>query len=268
MSEPVSREKFLEAVGLHRPRRAIVLGSGMAGAMDHAREICSISWADWPGIPVRPGIGGHSGKLTLRVNDQGWPCLVAGGRLHRYEGHSTGMTTRLAKALGDLGMRELVLACATGGIKPGLCPGKVVRVSRLIDMNDAGAWRKWAWEGGKPVSEEIPPTPLAKALANGMSGAGLRLEETTLAQMPGPAYETKAEIRMLGSLGAGVVGMSSGHEWRAAKAAGLDTQILALVTNWACGVGAWKIDHGSVLQESMRYGNTLRAALTGQFPGK
>lgn len=179
-----------------------------------------------------------------------------------------GKTTEIVNALGQLGIRELVLTCATGGIHPDMEPGTLARVDGLIDMTDAGAWRKWAWESVPIGFEAIRNSALAASLERGAEDSGNRLANTTLAQMLGPSYETKAEIEMLRLLGAGVVGMSSGHEWRAARLAGLDSQILALVTNWACGLRPEKIDHGKVVRESAHYACRLGAILTAFQPGK
>jgi purine-nucleoside phosphorylase len=76
-------------------------------------------------------------------------------------------------------------------------------------------------------------------------------------QMKGPTYETRAEIRMLRNWGASMVGMSSGHEWKAALGVGLDVQVLSLVTNWACGVMPGKIDHAAVVRESGAHATRL-----------
>lgn len=261
MSDFVGRELFLSAVSKHKPTRAIVLGSGMAKALDHMRSVCSVSWEEWPGINARPGVRGHAGTLNLNIGGQ-MACLVIKGRLHRYEGHGMGLTTKVATELATLGIRELVLTCATGGIHPGMGPGTLVRISGLIDMTDAGAWRKWAWESQNACWEVIPASPLAESLAIGASRCGIRLGATTLAQVIGPAYETKAEIQMLRLFGAGVVGMSSGHEWRAAVSAGIDTQIVALVTNWACGINKEKIDHVAVVRESAKLAGPMGAMLS------
>ena len=261
MSDFVGREMFLSSVFKYKPTRAIVLGSGMASTLDHMRSVCSVSWEEWPGINVRPGVSGHAGTLNLNIGELG-PFLVIKGRLHRYEGRAVGLTTKIATELTKLGIRELVLTCATGGILPEMEPGALARIECLIDMTDAGAWRKWAWEFGAIGGEIIPSSPLAESLSLGATRYGTRLGTTTLAQVVGPAYETKAEIQMLRSIGAGVVGMSSGHEWRAAVSVGIDTQIVALVTNWACGICPEKIDHEAVVRESAKQAARMGAILS------
>lgn len=261
MSDFVGRESFLSAVSKYQPTRAIVLGSGMASALNHMRSVCSVSWGDWPGINARPGVRGHAGILNLNVGEHG-PFLVIKGRLHRYEGHSVGLTTRMATELAKLRIRQLVLTCATGGIHPEMEPGSLARIEGLIDMTDAGAWRKWAWEKGKAQGELIPYSALAASLAKGANDCGVRIGSTTLAQVLGPTYETRAEIKVLKSLGAGLVGMSSGHEWRAAVSAGIDTQIVALVANWACGICPGKINHEAVSRESAKHAARMGMVLS------
>lgn len=171
-------------------------------------------------------------------------------------------TSEIVSALPQLGIRELVLTCATGGIHPEMEPGTLARAEGLVDMTDFGAWRKWAWEIAPTGLEAIQGSALAASLERGAKDCGYRLVPTTLAQTIGPTYETKAEIGMLRYMGVGVVGMSSGHEWRAARMAGMDSQIIALVTNWACGLGPEKIDHGKVMLESAHNALRLGAILT------
>ena len=262
MSDLSGRDSFLSAVSRHRPVRAIVLGSGMSSAFDQMSSICSVFWDEWPGLHARPSVKGHAGTVNLKIGCQGMACIVITGRLHRYEGHAVGLTTQMVIALAELGIRELVLTCATGGIDPLLGPGKLARIKGLIDMTDVGAWRKWAWGDLNCMEEKVAYSPLAESLAKGAAQGGLDLGQGTLAQVLGPAYETKAEIQMLRSLGAGLVGMSSGHEWRVAASMGMDAQIVALVTNWACGVCLEKIDHDAVIKESARQSTRLGAILT------
>ncbi|MFM7539045.1 MAG: hypothetical protein ACKO9Z_05220 [Planctomycetota bacterium] len=262
MSEKAVREKFLGLVRRFRPVRAVVLGSGMSRATDHLRERMTATWADWPGIAEVPGVSGHGGSISIKTASDGWACLVVGGRLHRYEGHSTAVTTRMLRELPGLGITEVVLTCATGGINAAMSPGTIVQVSHLLDMTDPGLWRPQAWGIGDMPAEAIPATPLANRLNSGLERIGHRLGPATLAQMSGPSYETKAEINMLRRVGADVVGMSSGHEWRAGTLAGLDVRIVALVTNWACGLETGAIHHGHVVQNSLMYSANVGAVIS------
>lgn len=240
----------------------MVLGSGMSRATDHLREHMTVSWADWPGIGEAPGVSGHGGSISIKTASDGWACLVVGGRLHRYEGYSTAVTTRLVRELPGLGITEVVLTCATGGINPAMPPGTIVHVSRLLDMTDPGLWRVKAWGVGEMPAESIPTTPLAYCLNTGLVRTGNPVGPATLAQMSGPSYETMAEINMLRHMGADLVGMSSGHEWRAGTIAGLDVRIVALVTNWACGLETGVIHHGDVVQNSLLYSENVGAVIS------
>jgi purine-nucleoside phosphorylase len=220
---------------------AVVLGSGWVPAVEHLGEVVGeIPFADIPGFPA-PAVAGHGGTVrSLRVGGRAVLCLL--GRVHAYEGHPLDRVVHGVRTAAATGCRTAVLTNASGGLRPGMVPGQPVLISdhlnltgrsplvgpRFVDLTDAWSPRLRA------LAKEVDPT----------------LEEGVYAGLPGPHYETPAEIRMLRTLGADLVGMSTVHEAIAARAEGLDLLGLALVTNLAAGVGELALDHADVLAEA------------------
>lgn len=262
------RELFLKAVKSYRPIRAVVMGSGIASAFTHYPILAETPWNEWPGAIPMPHVVGHAGLLRIVKPPIGPPVLLIGGRLHRYEGHATAVTTRLIQQLPELGCRELILTCATGGIDERMAPGSVALVVGWIDMARPVQDETCSSLRDMQVVEHVPDSPLRqKVLKQALVNHEI-LNQGIAAQMMGPCYETRAEIRMIRSWGAAMVGMSSGHEWKAAIGVGLDVQVLSLITNWACGIVPGKIDHAGVVRESGIHAVRLATIVMGQEFGK
>jgi purine-nucleoside phosphorylase len=252
------RTSFLHAVQFYRPSRAIVLGSGIACGFSKYPVLAEANWAVWPGSIPMPHVAGHAGSLRIVESPSRTPVLLIGGRLHRYEGHTTAVTTQLVRQLPELGCTELILTCATGGIDQQFGPGSIALVTGWIDM--ALVTRCPQLDSFLNNSRLVTPVPDSTLKQMILAQANVEQEDFKLGivvQMKGPTYETRAEIRMLRNWGASMVGMSSGHEWKAALGVGLDVQVLSLVTNWACGVMPGKIDHAAVVRESGAHATRL-----------
>lgn len=260
---------FLHAVQLYRPSRAIVLGSGIACGFKEYPVLAEAPWSVWPGSIPTPHVVGHAGSLRIVESPSGSPVLLIGGRLHRYEGHASAVTTQLVRQLPELGCTELILTCATGGIDEQFGPGSIALITGWIDLALVEGYGKLAsLLQSNCLVEPVPDSALKQLLLAQANGAQENLKHGIVAQMSGPSYETRAEIRMLRNWGASMVGMSSGHEWKAARGVGLDVQVLSLVTNWACGVVPGKIDHSAVVRESGAHATRLARIVMTQDFGK
>lgn len=217
---------------------AIVLGSGWAPAVAAlGTPTAAMPMADLPGFSA-PTAAGHLGELvsipigTHRV-------LVLVGRIHAYEGHPLIDVVRPVRAAVAAGANTVVLTNAAGGLRDSFEVGQPVLISDHLNMTGRSPL-----EGAHFVDMVDAYTPALRALARQVDPT---LAEGVYAGMSGPQYETPAEIRMLRTLGADLVGMSTVHEAIAARAAGAQVLGVSLVTNLAAGITGEPLSHAEVL---------------------
>lgn len=214
------------------PRAAVVLGSGLAGAAGDFVGQIGVLYGDVPGL-VPPSVSGHRGRLS--VGDwSGVRTLVCAGRAHFYEGHARDRVTRLVELAADLGVRTVILTNAAGGIDPDLEPGDLMAIRAHWPLLGPKAWQTVEQVAG-------PYTPELVKLAQ-----SLGLPAGVYAAVTGPNYETHAEVRMLGKLGCGAVGMSTAPEAEAGAARGLRVAAVSCITNNAAGVVPGVLTHAEV----------------------
>ncbi len=230
------------------PRVGLILGSGLGGWVDRLEAATVVSYERIPHL-ARPSVSGHAGELYRgRCSDV--PLAVFRGRLHYYEGHDLEAVTFPIRILQQLGASGVILTAAAGGIRDDLEPGDVVVLEDHLNLigssplrgpNDPRLGTRFP-----DMTSVYDPTRSALAFRLGIEQS-LRAHRGIYASVPGPQYETPAEVRMLRTLGADVVGMSTVPEAIAARHAGLDVVGLALVTNRAAGLGPSQLDHRDVL---------------------
>lgn len=227
------------ATGTERHDVAIVLGSGWVPAADAlGAPDAELSTADLPGFAA-PTVAGHAG--TLRSLDvAGRRVLVFLGRTHLYEGNGVDPVVHGVRVAAAAGCRTVILTNAAGGIRAGLRVGQPVLISDHLNLTTRSPL-----VGAQFVDLTDLYSPRLRALARDLDPS---LEEGVYAALPGPHYETPAEIAMLRTLGADLVGMSTVLEAIAARAAGCEVFGLSLVTNLAAGLSAQALDHAEVLE--------------------
>ena len=234
-----------DRTGVDRHDVAIVLGSGWRPAADAlGAPRTTISTADLPGF-LQPSVSGHVGEIRSTTLD-GRHLLVSLGRVHAYEGHELADVVHGVRTAVLAGCRTVVLTNAAGGITPGLSVGQPVLIADHINLTGRSPLT-----GPEPDPVIGPRFPdLSDAYSRRLRAIGKQLDPTLVegvyAGMFGPQYETPAEIRMLGALGADLVGMSTVHETIAAVHLGAEVLGISLVTNLAAGLGE-ALDHGDVL---------------------
>ena len=230
------------------PTVGVVLGSGLGGFADAVEEAVEIPYDEIPGWPEATAVG-HAGKLVLG-SFGGVPVVVMRGRAHLYEGLPPEKVVLGVRVLGLLGIRTLVLTNAVGAINTDFEPGELVAISDHINLqgqsplvgpNDDTLGPRF------PDMTEAYDRALRAAAQEAAARRGIELREGVYAAWLGPAFETPAEIRMLRTLGADLVGMSTVHEVIAARHVGADVLGLSLVTNLAAGLGDTNLDHAEVL---------------------
>jgi purine-nucleoside phosphorylase len=234
---------------------AVVLGSGLGGVADLVADARTAPYASLPGFPETT-VAGHPGRIVVgQVATR--KVLLLCGRVHGYEGYpasEVGFGVRVAAALGA---RTLVTTNASGGVDPVLAPGEIVAISDQINLTGQSPLTGPNDERLGPrfldMTDAYAPALRARAQAAAAAALGKPLREAIYAGMAGPAYETPAEVRLLRTLGAGLVGMSTVLEVIAARHAGMGVLGLSLVANHAAGVTG----------EPLRHEDVTRAAAAG-----
>jgi purine-nucleoside phosphorylase len=219
-----------------------VLGSGLGGLVNHIEHAKRIAFSELPGLPT-PATPGHAGAFVYGLLCDREIVAVA-GRLHLYEGFDAASVGIPIQIMAALGVRVLILSNAAGGIRPDLTPGALMLLTDHLDLT------------GRPpsVGNSSPryDAELRVAMRGAATAAHVKLAEGVYAAMLGPSYETAAEIRMLATLGADAVGMSTVPETIVATALGLRVIAISCITNHATGTSAQTLSHSDVLGVTAR----------------
>ncbi|MEW6581521.1 MAG: purine-nucleoside phosphorylase [Actinomycetota bacterium] len=237
-------EAIRERLGAHRA--ALVLGSGWAGVVHALGDVRdTVAMPDLPGFP-RPAVAGHRGTVHS-VDAAGVPVLVLAGRSHLYEGHPAHVAVHGVRAAVLAGCDTVLLTNAAGSLDPATPPGTPVVIADHLNLTGANPMTGADPPAGFPprfcdLTDLYSPRLRAAAAA---AAPGVR--EGVYAGLLGGSYETPAEIRMLRTLGADLVGMSTVLEAIAARHLGADVFAVSLVTNLAAGLSAAALDHEDVL---------------------
>jgi purine-nucleoside phosphorylase len=227
-----------ERTGVAAHDVAIILGSGWSPAVVAlGTPVAALQQAEVPGF-APPSALGHTGLLlSLRIGEH--RVLVLAGRIHAYEGHDLAHVVHPVRAACAAGVRVVVLTNAAGGLRPDMEVGQPVLISDHLNLT-----ARSPLVGAQFVDLTDAYSPRLRDLAR---EADPQLTEGVYAGLPGPHYETPAEVRMLSMLGADLVGMSTVHETIAARAAGAEVLGVSLVTNLAAGLTGAPLSHAEVL---------------------
>jgi purine-nucleoside phosphorylase len=251
MSHPAVQvaERLADQFGA-APSLAFVLGSGAAPVAKALTKIEGRVPYEQLGLPVT-GVEGHSGEAIvghLGANR----VLVLSGRVHAYEGWTGEELVRGVRALAHWGGRNLVLTSAVGSLRKDLPAGSLVRITDHINMlgNNPLRGPGLAWPGARfPDMSEVYSHKLGALLEQAAALVGVNLHAGVYAAMPGPSYETPAEVRMLRAMGGDVVGMSVVLEAIAAVQAGLTLGTVSVVANLGSGLSPTPLTHEEVTLE-------------------
>jgi purine-nucleoside phosphorylase len=244
------------------PRVGLVLGSGLGGLADLVRDPVVIPFAEVPGWPAASAPG-HAGRLLLG-HLEGTPVACLQGRLHLYEGLDALQVIEPALLMGRLGARVLVLTNASGGVDPTFEAGTLMLMrdhlnltghSPLFGPNDDTLGPRFL------DLTEVYDADLRRRVRDAADTEGVALAEGVYAGLLGPTYETPAEVRMLGILGAHAVGMSTVMEAIAARYVGMRVVAVSLVTNQGAGLSATPLTHDEVLVVANEVGPRLARVL-------
>ena len=235
-------------VGHLRPDAAIILGSGLGGLARRIDEPIAIPFADVPGFPHATVVG-HAGNLV--VGTLGGRTVVAlAGRFHMYEGHDDALAGFPVRVLHALGARTLFVSNAAGGIKRTFRPGDLMLIRDHLNLMFRSPLVGALEPGDVRFPDMSAPydATLAQQLRDVASELHIPLVEGVYGGLLGPTYETPAEVRMLGILGADAVGMSTVPEVIVARAIGMRVAGISCITNLASGISPYPLSHAEVIE--------------------
>jgi purine-nucleoside phosphorylase len=235
---------------------AIVLGSGWVPAIDVlGTPAAELLVTDLPGF-LPPAVEGHAGRIrSLTVGSN--RVLAFLGRTHAYEGRGVDAVVHGVRVAAAAGCRTIILTNACGGLRADLAVGDPVLIRDHLNLT----WRT-PLVGPRFVDLTDLYSARLRALVHAIDPS---IAEGVYAMFPGPQYETPAEVRMAGVLGADLVGMSTVLEAIAAHAEGCEVLGISLVTNLAAGLGE-PLDHEEVLAAGLAAANRMGTLLSQVIP--
>jgi purine-nucleoside phosphorylase len=235
-------------IGDNSPVAGVMLGSGLGGLAQRITNPIAVPFADVPGFPTVTVVG-HAGKLISGLLG-GRPVVVLAGRFHMYEGHDVALAAFPVRVLHALGIPVLFVSNAAGGIRRDWCAGDLMLIRDHLNL----MCRNPLIGTPEPGDERFPDmsTPydseLSDRIRDHAAALGIPLREGVYGGLLGPTYETPAEVRMLATLGADAVGMSTVPEVIMARAIGMRVAGISCVTNLASGISPHPLSHAEVLE--------------------
>lgn len=233
MDAPASpaAEHLRELLGDRRPEVLLTLGSGLSGLADDLEDAVDVDVDEVPGL-VGSKVPGHASRLRCgRLG--GRTVLAQQGRPHLYEGHEARAVTRMVEVAAELGCGTFVVTNAAGGLDPAFDPGDIMLIDDHLNLTGTTPL-EGVLRGGAPVFLDLGEAydPELRRQAHVVAAdLGFELRHGVYGGVVGPAYETPAEVRMLRTLGADAVGMSTVNEVIAAQAEGMRVLGLSSITN-------------------------------------
>lgn len=244
------------------PKTAIILGSGLGGLAQEAEQARRIPYSDIPLFP-RSTVASHKGELVSGLLGQ-QEVLMMSGRIHYYEGYTMEQVVFPVRVFSLLGIERLIVTNAAGGINTAFSPGDLMLIEDHIKFFDDSPAR----------GENLPAFgarffDLTHAYSERLSGiarqaadrCGVPLQRGVYAYMPGPQFETPAEIRALRVLGADAVGMSTVPEVIAANQCGLEVLGISCISNMAAGILDCPVSDDEVVEVAGRVSGDFTALI-------
>jgi len=237
---------------------AIVLGSGLGAFADEFEDRVALPYREIPGF-VTSTAQGHVGSLVVG-KVEGVQVLAMQGRVHYYEGYSLEEVTFPIRAFHSLGIRNLILTNAAGGIDVQLSQGALMVISdhlNLMGVNPLRGPNDDQLGPRFPDMSEVYSRELQELATEEARSLGVTVRRGIYAALSGPSYETPAEIHMLRSFGADAVGMSTVPEAIVARHMGMKVLGLSCITNMAAGISEAPINHEEVIETGQKVRETF-----------
>ena len=235
------------------PEVAVTLGSGLGNFADTVEIEAVIPYGEIEGFPVST-VEGHKGRF-LFGHCSGVPVGLMQGRVHYYEGYNMPDVVMPVRLMGLMGAKVLFLTNAAGGIDPSFQVGDLMLITGQIASFVPSPLRG---PNIRELGERFPdmsglyPDKLCAAVRMAAQETHIRLQEGVYIQLPGPNFESSAEIKMCAALGASAVGMSTACEAIAARHMGMDVCGVSLITNLAAGISSLPQTSDEVNENALR----------------
>lgn len=246
------------------PKVGLILGSGLGAFADSLTKSVSIPYADLPDFP-RSSVVGHAGKLVLGFHEGTLPVITMQGRVHYYEGYQPWQVGFPARVLCRLGIKALVVTNAAGGINTGFSVGDLMAITDHLNL---AGYNPLVGPNDEALGPRFPDMSHAydpgflDVLRAAAKTEQVPLREGVYVSLSGPSYETPAEIRMLRTLGADAVGMSTVPEVIVAAHMGVKVTGISCITNLAAGLSKQKLSHAEVSETADRVKDVFSRLLT------
>lgn len=246
-----------------QPEVALVLGSGLGGYADNIQIVKEVPYADIEGFPVST-VAGHDGRFVFGYVDT-VPVVLMKGRVHYYEGYTMQDVVMPVRLMGMLGAKKLILTNAAGGVNKEFKAGDLMMItdhistfvtSPLIGANPEELGPRF------PDMSHVYNPELCERIREAAKKVKFDMREGVYVQCSGPNYETPAEIRMLRTIGADAVGMSTVCEAMAANHMGMKVCGISCITNMAAGITDKPLDHKEVQEAADRIKDAFEALIT------
>ena len=264
------RDRFGAAEGSALASVGVILGSGLGRVADVVLEQAGALAVDYGEVPHFPvsSVEGHKGRMVAGTVE-GARVLLMQGRVHRYEGYAAASVAFPVRVLHALGVRRLIVTNAAGGLGAGMTAGDLMLIEDHLNLTGdnplLGANEPRFGPRFPDMSEAYPKR--WRDLADQLAGKrGLTLARGVYAGLLGPSYETPAEIRMLRTLGASAVGMSTVHEVIAASHLGVEVLGISCITNLAAGISPHKLSHDEVKETATRVERAFSSLILDVLP--
>ncbi|MEO8033858.1 MAG: purine-nucleoside phosphorylase [Acidobacteriota bacterium] len=265
MIESIDRAAaYIRSKSRIQPLVGVILGSGLGHVVDSIAQEVVIPYSEIPGAKAST-VAGHSGRMVLGHAGE-VPVVVMQGRVHFYEGHDMDAVMFLSRVIGRLGIKQLVVTNAAGGVNTRFKAGDLMLISDHINFMGINPLRGPNIDplGVRfPDMSEAYPEALRELAKEVARDAGVDLQEGVYLALSGPTYETPAEIRAFRTLGADAVGMSTVPEVIAMSHMGIPVVGISCITNMAAGMLKQRLSHQEVMDTTERVQKEFTSLVLG-----
>lgn len=243
---------------------AVILGSGLGDYVDALQDARYLDYKDIPCFPVST-VAGHAGRWWVGTL-HGKRVYMMQGRFHSYEGYDMWTVTMPIRVMSKLGVKKLIVTNAAGGVNTEYRPGDLMLINDFINLSGKNPLT------GPNLDEFGPRFPdmtyayspeLKKLTAEVAEKLNISIQKGVYCWLNGPTYETPAEIRMVRTLGADAVGMSTVPETIVGRHCGMDVLGVSCITNMAAGILDQPLNHQEVMETGLRVKDTFSALIDG-----
>ena len=255
---------FIRSRSAIAPATGIILGSGLGNVVEAIDAEASIPYSEIPGAKASTVVG-HQGRMILGHAGK-VPVVVMQGRVHFYEGYEMEGVLFLSRVVGRLGIKQLIVTNAAGGINTSFKPGDLMLISDHINLMGVNPLRGPNVEelGVRfPDMSEVYPESLRNLAKDVAKRLGIATREGVYLALSGPTYETPAEIRAFRTLGADAVGMSTVPEVIAMSHMNIPVLGISCITNMAAGILKQKLSHQEVMETTARVQKEFTSLVLG-----